>query len=113
MSLFIEQDSRVMIATSQRQPGLPDFLCGVYRNGDHLLQCYHIAGRELGGHWVSIALFRPISEASAFPYTDMGNLRPETFEQLVGRIGMKEICAADPFVSSAFGPVRLAMEGDA
>lgn len=109
MSLFIEQNGRVFIWTDNR-PALPNFVCGVYRNGDHLLQCYHIACRELGGTFVGVSLFREISEADAFPYTDMENMHPETLAQLIQRIGMKEICVADPFLSLAFGPVRLAAE---
>lgn len=109
MTLHIHESTRVMIRSCQ-QPGMPDYLCGVYRNGDHLLLCYSIEGRELAGQWMEVALFRTITEAEAFPYTDMSNMQPETFNQLVERTGMNEICPADSFLASSFGPVRLAVE---
>lgn len=107
MSLPIFSTTRSMLAIGGKR-GSPDFLCGVYRDGEKLLQCYHIEGRELGSTWVLVALFREISEADAFIYTDHANLKPETFAELVERIGMKEILPSDPFLASAFGPVLFA-----
>ena len=107
MSLPICSTTRAMIAIGGT-PGAPDFLCGVYRDGETLLQCYHIEGRDVAGTWFLVALFREISKADAFIYTDHENLKPETFPELVDRLGMEEILPSDPFLASAFGPVRLA-----